>query len=82
MTTFLLKCNTPLSKNVRNYIDWRYNGTRSCCHILVEGARIKVTTRCHKRDHYPAKLRKAYRVWSVHTEYVNQYQMKDAQSLK
>lgn len=77
MKTFMVKSQSTLGKKVRNYIDWRYNSTRSCCFILVEGCKIKVTTRCHKKDHYPSKLRSKYRRHTVHTEWVNQYQMND-----
>ena len=31
----------------------------------------KITTRCHKKDHYPYKLRKMYRTKTVLTEFVN-----------
>ncbi|AUR93513.1 hypothetical protein NVP1187O_200 [Vibrio phage 1.187.O._10N.286.49.F1] len=83
MGTELIKAQSRLGKKVRNYIDWRYKGTRSCCFILLEGCRIKVTTRCHKKDHYPIELRNKYRRCTVHTEHVNQYQMNDlARNLK
>ena len=77
MKTFLVKANSTLGKKVRNYINWRYKGTRSCCCITVTDCRIKVITRCHKKDHWPVKLRNKYRRYAVHTEYVNQYQMDD-----
>lgn len=77
MKTQLIKSSSILGQKVRYYIDWRYKGTRSCCCILVEDCRIKVITRCHKKDHYPTKLRNLYRRRTVHTEWVNQYQMND-----
>ncbi|CAH9013243.1 conserved hypothetical protein [Vibrio phage 501E54-1] len=78
MASQLIKANPVLGKKVRNYIHWRYSGTRTCCVITVDGnLAIKVITRCHKRDHYPKKLRNKYRRYTVHLEYVNQYQMND-----
>ena len=78
MTTQLIKANSILGKKVRNYINWKYSGNRSCCFITVGGRlSIKVVTRCHKKDHYPKKLRDKYRRHTVHSEYVNQYQMND-----
>ena len=77
MKTLLIKPNTTLGKKVCNYIDWRYNGTRSCCVITCKGGYLKVTTRCHRKDHYPVNLRNKYRRHTVHTEYVNQRQMND-----
>ncbi len=74
----LLKTNTKLFTKVSGYINWRYRGTRSICFVTIDNScRIKATTRCHKKDHYPTKTRKSYRVRTMHTEYVNQYQMND-----
>jgi hypothetical protein len=78
MKTFLVKSQSRLGKKVRNYINWRYKGLRSCCCIMVTSdACIKVITCCHNKDHYPTKLRNKYRRYTVHTEWVNQYQMND-----
>lgn len=77
MKTQLIKSSSLLGQKVINYINWRYNGTRSCCLITVTGCWIKVNTRCHKKDHYPAKLRDMYRKATMHQEYVNCYQMNE-----
>lgn len=78
MKTFLVRVKTPLGKRVINYIDWKYNGERSCCYIAVTSdGRIKVASRCHKKDHYPINLRNKYRRYSLQSEWVNQYQMND-----
>lgn len=74
----LVRNNTRLMEKVKLYIKWRYNDTRSVCvATLDKGCRIRVITRCHERDHYPERLRNAYRRCTVHSEYVNQYQMND-----
>ncbi|AUR84740.1 hypothetical protein NVP1063O_073 [Vibrio phage 1.063.O._10N.261.45.C7] len=82
MKTQLIKSSSTLGQKVRKYVNWRYSGNRTCCCILVEGCCIKVITRCHKKDHYPTKLRNTYRRYTVHTEHVNQYQMNDLWSFK
>ncbi len=77
MTPQLIKADSRLGKKVIRYVGWKYSGTRTCCCILVYGCALKVITRCHKKDHYPKKLRDKYRRHTVHSEYVNQYQMND-----
>ena len=75
-TTTPIKTNTNLGMKVKNYIKWKYSGKRSLIYMgmTYEGC-IRVTTRCHKKDHYPTNMRNAYRRHTVRTEYVNQYQM-------
>lgn len=71
-----IKGSTNLGMKVKNYIEWKYSGKRSLVYIgmTFEGY-IRVTTRCHKKDHYPTPVRNTYRRRTVNTEYVNQYQM-------
>lgn len=77
MKTQLIKAQSILGKKVRYYIHHRYSGKRSCCFITVDGTGvIKVTSRCHKKDHYPKRVRNVYRRRTVRTECVNQYEMK------
>lgn len=72
----LIKNNTKLSAKVKNYIKWKYKGKRTACVIVVlTTGQIKITTRCHKKDHYPLTIRNTYRRRTVLTEYVNPYQM-------
>ena len=74
----LIKRNTTLFKKVENYIKWRYNYTRSICMILVDkGGRVWVKTVLSNKDHYPSRLNNLIKVWSLHTECVNLYQMND-----
>ncbi len=74
--TRCIKNSTILGVKIRNYIKWKYKGKRTACHMSVlTTGQIKITTRCHKKDHYPTKMRNAYRRHTVYTEYVNQYQM-------
>ena len=78
MKTQLIKAQSTLGKKVRNYIHHRYSGNRSCCFITVNtSGTIKVVTRCHKKDHYPERVRNAYRRRTVHTEFINQHEMND-----
>ncbi len=77
MKTFLVSPQSRLGMKVINYVNWKYNNTRSCCCITVTDCCIKVVTRCHKKDHWPVKLRNKYRRHAVHSEYVNQDQMND-----
>ncbi len=76
--TQLIKGTSPLGEKVKHYINWRYKGNRSCTHIIVTDlGSIKVTTRCHKKDHYPERVRNAYRMRTIHTEFINHQEMTD-----
>lgn len=78
MKTQLIKAQSTLGKKIKHYIQHRYSGKRSCCFITVDGTGvIKVVSRCHKKDHYPERVRNTYRRRTVRTEYVNQYEMND-----
>ncbi len=74
----LIRSSSPLGEKIKHYINWRYKGNRSCAHIIVTDlGSIKVTTRCHKKDHYPERVHNAYRMRTIHTEFINQYEMID-----
>lgn len=70
---YIIKSNTKLGCNLKKYVDWKYSKSRSICVMLLDEVTgcAKITTRCHKKDHYPYKLRKIYRTNTVLTEFVN-----------
>ncbi len=74
----LIKAQSTLGKKVRHYIKWKYSDNRSCCYILVDkNNALQVETRCHKKDHYPERVRNAYRLRTSLKETINQYDMND-----